>query len=53
MSGDTKALLKQLKDLNLASMNPNALKAILAAQKGNGVIKISNDLFINSIFQAQ
>ena len=41
---------KQLEFVNMAATNPKALKAIMAAQQqGNGVIKISNHLFINSI----
>ena len=32
----------------MAATNPKALKAIMAAQKINGVIKISNHLFINN-----
>ena len=36
----------------MAATNPKALKAIMVAQKGNGVIKISNHLFINSILSS-
>ena len=51
-SGDTKALQQTIRRLNMAATNPKALKAIMAAQKGNGVIKISNHLFINSILSS-
>jgi len=50
--GDTKALQQQIRRLNMAATNPKALKAIMAAQKGNGIIKISNHLFINSILSS-
>jgi len=51
-SGDTAALQQTIRRLNMAATNPKALKAIMAAQKGNGVIKISNHLFINSILSS-
>lgn len=50
--GNSKELLKVVKRLNLASMNPNAMKAILAAQNSNKFIKITNELFINSILSS-
>ena len=48
-SGDIKAVQQQIRRLNLAATNPRALKLILKAQNGTGIIKISNHLFINSI----
>ena len=51
-SGDTKALQQTIRRLNMAATNPKALKAIMAAQKGNGIIKVSNHLFINSILSS-
>ena len=51
-SGDTKALMKVTQQLHLAATNPKALKMILKAQAGNPVIKITNELFINSILSS-
>ena len=51
-SGDIRALQQTVRRLNIAATNPKALKAIMAAQKGNGVIKVSNHLFINSILSS-
>ena len=51
-SGDTKALMKVTQQLHLAATNPKALKIILKAQAGNPVIKITNELFINSILSS-
>tara|TARA_R100000697_G_scaffold1668_1_gene3780 strand:- start:98 stop:4426 length:4329 start_codon:yes stop_codon:yes gene_type:complete len=51
-SGDTKALMKVTQQLHLAATNPKALKMILKAQAGNSVIKITNELFINSILSS-
>ena len=50
--GNTKALLKLTRQLHLAATNPRAMKMILKAQKGNNVIKITNELFINSILSS-
>tara|TARA_B100000123_G_C25740890_1_gene433904 strand:- start:49 stop:4566 length:4518 start_codon:yes stop_codon:yes gene_type:complete len=47
--GDPKELLKVVSRINLAAMNPRALKMITAAQKDSKVMKITNELFINSI----
>ncbi len=51
-SGNTKALMKLTRQLHLAATNPRAMKMILQAQKGNNVIKITNELFINSILSS-
>tara|TARA_B100000212_G_scaffold149106_1_gene112078 strand:- start:4775 stop:9196 length:4422 start_codon:yes stop_codon:yes gene_type:complete len=50
--GNTKALVKLTRQLHLAATNPRAMKMILKAQKGNNVMKITNELFINSILSS-
>tara|TARA_R100000353_G_scaffold128311_2_gene91082 strand:- start:2795 stop:7216 length:4422 start_codon:yes stop_codon:yes gene_type:complete len=50
--GNTKALMKLTRQLHLAATNPRAMKIILKAQQGNNVIKITNELFINSILSS-
>lgn len=50
--GNTKELMKIVSRLNLASMNPRAMKEIMAAQQGGTFMKITNELFINSILSS-